>query len=90
MTPSNEAAIARPNTAVDSVWHAPLHARNYLLSVACPKMLGHRLHHSPGEPGRRAQHEAQYRQTLKRYESNFDTPPRTCWYRCGGCGGGGD
>jgi uncharacterized protein (TIGR04222 family) len=71
---------ATPSDAVDAVWHAHLlHTRDYWI-VFCPQVLRQSLHHSPGGPGERARHDAQYLATLARYEAVFGEPPPSRWW----------
>lgn len=74
-----------PSPAVDAIWHAHLlFTQDYWLRF-CPEALCFSLHHVPATGNESAAgFEAQYAETLRKYERIFGvTPPRQFWPAAG-------
>lgn len=70
-----------PSPLVDQVWHTHLTDTREYWQQFCPHVLQTTLHHQPGrgDAGEQARFQAQYRQTLDRYRTQFGEPPAPWW-----------
>ncbi|MGY4892163.1 UNVERIFIED_CONTAM: TIGR04222 domain-containing membrane protein [Xanthomonas axonopodis] len=70
-----------PSPLVDQVWHTHLTDTRECWQQFCPHVLQTTLHHQPGrgDAGEEARFQAQYRQTLERYRTQFGEPPAQWW-----------
>jgi uncharacterized protein (TIGR04222 family) len=75
---------ASPSKAVDEAWHLHLTYTQSYWNAFCKNTLGRDIHHYPSGGGEQEdhKHENWYDDTLKLYESVFDTsPPADIWTR---------
>jgi hypothetical protein len=70
-----------PSTPVDAAWHLHLEDDDHYRIVLCGQVLGKLLRHLPGsgEPLEEDRFRAQYRETLRLYESVFGPAPIDIW-----------
>ena len=72
----DDASLATPSQRVDLAWHEfILFTRAY--GEFCNRIFGKMIHHQPG--GKPEANASQYRETLRRYEIQFGTPPERFW-----------
>ncbi|WP_106512950.1 glycine-rich domain-containing protein [Allosphingosinicella deserti] len=70
-----------PSKPVDAAWHLHLEDDDHYRGVLCGQVLGKLLQHLPGsgEPLEEERFRAQYRETLRLYESIFGPAPSDIW-----------
>lgn len=69
-----------PSTVVDEVWHLHLIYSESYWDVLCGKVLGHKLHHVPGDGSSDDSiFRGQYELTLKSYKISFGDPDEKYW-----------